>query len=109
MAQTTDFIFQNKRHHQKLMPFSHFIKAESFCAGFAILFFLLVVSSFSNAQNTEIDSLKNILKDAPDDSLKVELLNKISYGLFTSNYEEAIEYGIKSKELADEINYPKGN
>jgi tetratricopeptide (TPR) repeat protein len=63
---------------------------------------------FALSQNHVTDSLKNLLPNLPDDSSKVEVLNKISYGLFTSDYEAAIDYGMQSKELAEEINYQPG-
>jgi len=108
MVQNIDFIVVIKRHSEKSMHFCCTQKTASFLVSFTFLFSLLVLPMDSSSQSTEIDSLKDALKGAPDDSLKVELLNKISYGLFTSNYEEAIEYGIKSKDLADKINYSSG-
>ena len=71
-----------------------------------LIFFSFPLSGFS--QTHEIDSLKNLLGQLPEDSIRVDVLNEISYSLFTTEPENAIEYGRNAQELAEKINYKKG-
>jgi class 3 adenylate cyclase len=108
MMQSVNVFILIKRLPKKLEPLIGLVKAGCSC-GYFFIFSLVMFAPFNSfSKNTEIDSLKNLIQDAPDDSLKVELLNKVSYALFTSDYEQSIVFGIKSKELADKINYPTG-
>ncbi|MDX1629403.1 MAG: adenylate/guanylate cyclase domain-containing protein, partial [Fulvivirga sp.] len=73
------------------------------------LFFLLVFS-VSNAQDNELDSLKNKLNSADElsDTTRAELLNGISYALWRTQPEKAIDYGKQALELSRSIDYKKG-
>ncbi|MCC6372433.1 MAG: tetratricopeptide repeat protein [Bacteroidia bacterium] len=71
---------------------------------------LLVYSiTFANAQNRQIDSLQNILKEAKPDTNRVNALVQLSkeyFGLFS--YDLCTLYANKAKELSQKINYKKG-
>jgi adenylate cyclase len=70
-----------------------------------ILFILFTFSSISTfAQNAKVDSLKSLLENTRNDTIRVDVLNSISNSIFSSSPDEAIEYGNKAKELAEKIN-----
>ncbi|MDX1372321.1 MAG: tetratricopeptide repeat protein, partial [Nitrososphaeraceae archaeon] len=71
----------------------------------ATLFFNLNLGS---ALNTQGDSLINALKNIKVDSLKVDILNQLSYNHFSTNPDTAIYFGEKAKSLAKKINYSNG-
>ena len=74
------------------------------------LFFLFIIFISLNgyAQNSKTDSLKALVQTTVADTAKVNLLNSISYNLFTSAPAEAIDYGKQALKLAEEINFKKG-
>ena len=74
-------------------------------------FFFLFMIFFSvkgYSQDSKTDSLKSLIQTTSDDSSKVNLLNSISYNLFTSAPAEAIDYGKQALNLAEKINFEKG-
>lgn len=71
-----------------------------------IAFFILTFQVF--AQDEVIDSLKNKLNEVKSDTSRVNTLNEISYNLFLIDPEQSLDYGIKAKELAEQIGYTKG-
>ena len=79
-----------------------------------IIFFIILTLSIAilnviNAQTYEIDSIKSLLKlHVKNDTVKVDLLNKISSKLFRININKAFEYAEESKMLASELNYAQG-
>ena len=77
---------------------------------FIKVFLLLSVSIliYGFYQKNETDSLKDLLIQLPEDSTKVDLLNKISYNLFTTEPDSTIKYGSKARELAEKIKYSSG-
>jgi class 3 adenylate cyclase len=74
------------------------------------LFFLFIIFISLNgyAQDSKTDSLKALVQTTVADTAKVNLLNSISYNLFTSAPAEAIDYGKQALKLAEEINFKKG-
>jgi len=74
------------------------------------LFFLFMIffSLKGYSQDSKTDSLKTLLQTAANDSSKVNLLNSISYNLFTSVPAEAIDYGKQALNLAEKIDFKKG-
>lgn len=74
------------------------------------LFFLFMIFFSVNgySQDSKTDSLKALLQSTVNDSSKVNLLNIISYNLFTSSPVEAIDYGKQALKLAEEVNFKKG-
>jgi adenylate cyclase len=70
--------------------------------------FLILSAHFSFAQTEKIDSLRSVLKIADDDTNKVNILNTLSYELLYSNTDTTIYLATQAKELAQQLNYPKG-
>ena len=74
---------------------------------------LLIFSSVLlklNAQTPEIDSLENILhKHTQKDTIRVNLLNETAGKLFLINIDKTIKYIKEAEELANKINFSKGN
>jgi len=70
--------------------------------------FMIFISLKGYPQDSKTDSLKALVQTATADSAKVNLLNTISYSLFTSAPAEAIDYGKQALKLAEEINFKKG-
>ncbi len=54
------------------------------------------------------DSLEQTLKNAPDDSSKVNTLIELSTAYLESDAQRALSCGDWAKSLAEQINYPKG-
>jgi adenylate cyclase len=69
---------------------------------------LVIVSFLSSAQNNEIDSLKMLLDDTPDDTTKVNHLILLSNKYLGIDPVETIRYSTQAKELAEKLNYKKG-
>ena len=63
-----------------------------------VLSFLLSINSICRAQDN-IDSLKSILKIQIDDTVKVNLLNKLSGALYHKSPEEGEEAWIQTQRL----------
>ncbi len=74
-----------------------------------VLFTVLIFSSVLCAQNTnETDSLLIALKSAKEDSLKVDLLNTLSWQLNSSDPVKSIRFAKEGIELASRLNYKSG-
>ncbi len=75
-----------------------------------VLFFLCCLSITTiPAQSHEIDSLKNLLKTAPNDTTRILLLNSLSKQLYESGkYDSALVIAEKSEKLAEKISFIKG-
>ncbi len=73
-----------------------------------LIFFLsLVGQAFS--QSSQIDSLKAILVNLGEDTLKVNTLNKLASSVYRSDPDQAIEIGLEAKSLAERLKYLEGN
>ncbi|HSY76554.1 MAG TPA: tetratricopeptide repeat protein [Bacteroidia bacterium] len=74
------------------------------------LYFLFIFNfSFLSAQQHEIDSLWNRLKNAKEDTVKVNLLNVLSGKLNeTSNYDSALNCATDANILAEKLGFKKG-
>lgn len=59
-------------------------------------------------QNSEIDSLRNLLKNTPDDTLKALALSNLSYQYLKYQIDTALFYGRKALLLSQELNYQSG-
>jgi signal transduction histidine kinase len=66
-----------------------------------ICLFLLSITSFLQAQTREIDSLKTLLKKAPNDSVKVAIMNNLSFQLGTVDAAQGYSYAKQAVELAE--------
>ena len=60
------------------------------------------------AQDKELDSLRNELTRAHQDTFRIELLNTLAYKLHTSNPKEGINYARESISLAKRTHFEKG-
>jgi serine phosphatase RsbU (regulator of sigma subunit)/tetratricopeptide (TPR) repeat protein len=70
------------------------------------LFIFLAISL--HAQDSQIDSLKNILNELGLDTARVDVLNELSNALYRADPDRAIQYANEAKNLAEMITYPRG-
>ena len=63
--------------------------------------------SWLTAQSS-IDSLLNELKTTKEDTIKVNLLNTLSWEYHYSDYDKANEYAQQALQLSNKVNYKKG-
>ncbi|HLC82880.1 MAG TPA: hypothetical protein VJI69_03550, partial [Bacteroidia bacterium] len=81
----------------------NYIKKYFFLFVFQIIFFISV------SQPSKIDSLKQFISTAKEDTNKVNALNALSWKLIiTGEYNQAMEKVKTSLSLADTIKYKKG-
>src|SRR3954469_6455578 len=73
--------------------------------GLLLLFPFLFGLSSGKGQNSQIDSLQNLLKRAKQDTNKVNLLYQLSE---VCEEEDILKYAIPALELAEKIEYKKG-
>ncbi len=73
-------------------------------------FSLLLLSTgiILHAQNTRVDSLKNLLQELGLDTVRVDMLNEIAGTLYRIDPAGAVQYGKEAGILADMVNYPRG-
>ena len=81
-------------------------------AGLLLKAFVLLVSfslpTLLISQSTEIDSLKNVLRKAPRDTNRVNVLNELGWQLKAENQSLARGYLNEAQTLAHTLKYPKG-
>src|SRR5437867_831335 len=70
----------------------------------AFLFTLPIVF----AEQSPVDSLKNIINKAPEDSTKVNALNVLAKKYFSTDPAKAIQVAEEAKALSEKINFKKG-
>src|SRR5882724_6487221 len=73
-----------------------------------ILQLFLVIPLFCHSQDAKIDSLKNVLKSAKDDTGKVSTLNRLAWELSSFNNDSAIYIANEQMKLAEKINWQLG-
>ncbi len=74
-----------------------------------IFLYFLFLPIILLGQNREIDSLKNVVINLPEDTNKVKVINEISWNLlYTSKYDEARDYANKALILSNKLNYLLG-
>ena len=73
-----------------------------------LIFVFFLVSTVSSIGQSEADSLKNILSQTQDDTLYVEILNKLSKIYRWKNSILALDYAVKAEKIAKSCNYHKG-
>jgi len=75
-------------------------------------YLLILLYSFmfliADGQNTKIDSLNNIINQAPEDSTKVIALIELAENFYKTSATDAVRLGTQAKELAEKINYLSG-
>ncbi len=67
-----------------------------------------VLALKAGAQDPVTDSLLAVVAEAPSDTAKVNALNELSYSLFSTDPEGAIQYGEQALSLARYIGYQTG-
>lgn len=63
---------------------------------------------FVFAQTGETDSLKKVLTTAKDDKERVSVLENLSYAYLSTSPDTALQYALQGLQLAQDIDYPKG-
>ena len=75
---------------------------------FFLLFFgLSTLFSFAQLSRT-LDSLEQTLITLPNDSVKIDILNKLAWEYRHSDYSKATDFVDLANHLSEEINYKKG-
>ncbi len=78
-----------------------------------IITLLLILNSISfglYAQTTEIDSLKNLLQQHPqEDTVRINLLNETAFKIYPIDIDKTLEYAEEAGNIADKLNFTKGN
>jgi serine phosphatase RsbU (regulator of sigma subunit) len=76
---------------------------------FLCLIFLIIQAPFGYTQQRKIDSLKQVLKAAKEDTNKVNLLNQLSEEQKNiSNYDSSMFFASSAKLLAEKTGFKKG-
>jgi len=75
---------------------------------YSILFLLLNISVISAQTDYEIDSIKTVFESMPDDTTKVNELNDFVWKIKLSRFDDAVNFGTISYNIAKELNYTKG-
>ena len=74
-----------------------------------LLFLSILLTGTVKAQNAKVDSLENVLRlHSTEDTVKVNLLNKIAEIVYKRSADKAYDYINKAVELSDKLNYKKG-
>lgn len=74
-----------------------------------VLFLVLLFSGFTiKAQFSRADSLKVLLESLGDDITRIDALNALADELYRANPDDAIRYAAEARNLAEQLNYPKG-
>ncbi len=74
-----------------------------------LLAFLCTSHAASFSQQSEIDSLSNLLQNAPEDTFKVNTLNSLSDKIWQrGDYKKAMTLAQEGRALANKINFKKG-
>ena len=74
-----------------------------------MLFLSIFMAGNIFAQKVNIDSLENVLKSHRyDDTIKVNLLNAIGYGVYTKDAEKTRRYAFQAEKLSDRLHFQKG-
>jgi len=74
-----------------------------------LLFLSIFMFGSIKAQHVKVDSLENVLNRlGSEDTVKVNLLNKLALTIFTKHAEKALDYANKAAELSDKLNFKKG-
>ena len=74
--------------------------------GFLLISILFFTNCFS--QNEQTDSLLSLLKNAKEDTVKINLLNELSTAYIDNSPELTISYASRAKTLAESASYPIG-
>ena len=69
---------------------------------------LFCTTTTTHAQDAVLDSLKSLIDQGQDDTLKVINLNQYSINMLGYDPVKAVEYARKAEALADELGYARG-
>lgn len=72
------------------------------------LLILFSIGVYTYSQNAQVDSLKTILENAKEDTIKVYTLNAMAEIVHRTAPDEAIKYSTNARNLAEQINFQKG-
>jgi serine phosphatase RsbU (regulator of sigma subunit)/Flp pilus assembly protein TadD len=72
------------------------------------LFFLLFICLCCSAPASTVDSLKNALTSAKEDTVKVKVLNSLAWEFQSSNTPQSLQYAQQALALAKQLNYKSG-
>jgi two-component system sensor histidine kinase/response regulator len=70
--------------------------------------FLLSMALFCYSQQSNLDSLENLIKTTPNDTTKVWLLNRLVTALREGDNNKALIYAHRAKDLAEVLDYQRG-
>ena len=73
---------------------------------FSVILFLF--AHFSVAQKNEADSIENRIRNSPDDTAKVGLVNRFVSGLRDKENKRVLPFAIDNVALAERLQYKKG-
>ena len=73
-----------------------------------LLILLLIVSNILSAQDRKIDSLNQIIKTTKNDSIKVDVYNKLTWKYIFNDEEKSIELLNRTEKLALKTNQRYG-
>lgn len=74
-----------------------------------VLFLSIFMVGSIKAQDSLVDSLENVMNQyRSEDTVKVNLLNKIAFNIFTKDADKARDYANKAVELSDKLNFKEG-
>lgn len=73
-----------------------------------LILFLLTPNVYLHAQDAHIDSLRSLVRNTTEDTLKVNILNEMADILYSSSPEQAIRYATDAKVFAERSSYLKG-
>src|SRR6187549_636232 len=75
---------------------------------FRFLVILFLLAHFSFAQKNAIDSLEIRIRNSPDDSVKVTLINQFVSELRDKDNNRILPFALENVELAEKLQYKKG-
>jgi two-component system NtrC family sensor kinase len=75
-----------------------------------ICFLLIFISVMcrANAQNTDADSIRRLLATPIHDTMRVYMLESLSYSYLSTSPDSAMHYAMEGLKLAEKINFHKG-
>ena len=73
-----------------------------------IALFLILITNWSIAQSNKIDSLQRIIKNAKNDSVKVDALNKLTWKYIFNDKDKSVELLNRTEKLALKTNQKYG-
>lgn len=88
----------------RILPLS--VSVSSLTTTMLLVFQLIFPQSF--AQNSKLDSLEKAVSKMPNDTNKVKALIDVAQGYVNLDAKKAEKYGSQSIQLAEELNYTKG-